>query len=316
MRGMETTDSYLYTYTYSREEESLCKLELRSLFGGDVPEHLFKSDRQIPVGRSPFIRERIDILYEGESLAEISGALKEIQLGDQTFKIICVKQSQTEEGTIAYNERRMIERELGQSIDAEADVHHPDRLFGVAAAGGRWYFGTYERSEAVWLRHIQKPRQYSTALSTKVARALVNIAVPAPAGMSVIDPCCGIGNVLVEALSMGIPITGRDMNPLAVTGARENIAHFGFDAPVFIGPIEEATGRYDVAIIDLPYNLYTHITVKEQISIIEHAKRIADKCVFVTIDPIDEYVRNAGLEIIDRGEAIKGKFSREILVCK
>ncbi|WP_338776382.1 methyltransferase domain-containing protein [Metabacillus sp. FJAT-52054] len=314
---METTETYVYTYTYSREEESLCMLELRSLFGEEVPGHLFKSNRNISIGRSPFIREKIDVLYEGKSLEEIKEQIQAIKLGEETFKIICVKQSLLAGGMpIDYEKRRNIEYDLGHSIDAEADVRKPDHTYGLAAIGDRWYFGTYERSEAMWLKHLKKPRQYSTALSTRVARALVNIAVPDPEGLSVIDPCCGIGNVLIEALSMGVHITGRDINPLAVTGARENIAHFGFEADVTIGPIEEASDHYDVAIIDLPYNLYTHITVEDQISIIKNAKRIADKCVFVTIDPIDDYIKEAGLEIVDRGLAVKSRFSREILVCR
>ncbi|GAA3334615.1 hypothetical protein GCM10020331_103270 [Ectobacillus funiculus] len=72
----------------------------------------------------------------------------------------------------------------------------------------------------------KKPHSYSTSLSTRVARAVANIAVPDPTGIKAIDPCCGIGTVLVEALSMGINIVGSDINPLVLPGARENIAHF------------------------------------------------------------------------------------------
>src|SRR6185369_6412097 len=98
--------------------------------------------------------------------------------------------------------------------------HHPERVFGIVIIGGRWYFGTYMESEAVWFHHVKKPRSYSTSLSTRVARAVANIAVPNPDGVKAIDPCCGIGTVVVEALSMGIDIVGRDINPLVVIGSR------------------------------------------------------------------------------------------------
>ena len=124
---------------------------------------------------------------------------------------------------------------------------------------------------------------YSTALSTRDARAVANIAVPNPSGVRVIDPCCGIGTVLVEALSMGIDIVGRDINPLVVGGSRENIAYFGLEGVVTLGPISDVVENYDVAIIDMPYNLFTHITADEQLDIVKQARRFAKKVVIVTI---------------------------------
>ena len=76
---------------------------------------------------------------------------------------------------------------------------------------------------------MQKPEMYSTALSTRDARAIVNIAAPFPEGLKIIDPCCGIGTVLVEAMSMGIAIEGRDVNKRVVWGSRINLRHFGFE---------------------------------------------------------------------------------------
>src|SRR5690606_18857668 len=116
-------------------------------------------------------------------------------------------------------------------------VRHPDHVFGIVTLGGRWYFGNYIKSKAVWLTHMQKPRSYSIALSTRVARAAANIAVPMPTGVTAIDPCCGIGTVLVEALSMGIDMVGRDINHFAVQGTRENLAHFNLQTAVVCGDI-------------------------------------------------------------------------------
>src|SRR5699024_12707447 len=78
-----------------------------------------------------------------------------------------------------------------------------------------------------------------------MARAIANIAVPYPNGVTAIDPCCGIGNVLVEALSMEIDIVGRDINPLVTRGSRENIAYFGYTCDVTTGPIADVTDHYD-----------------------------------------------------------------------
>jgi tRNA G10 N-methylase Trm11 len=134
----------------------------------------------------------------------------------------------------------------------------------------------------------------------------VNIAVPDPAGISIIDPCCGIGTVLVEALSMGIAINGADRNPLAVKGSRENIVHFNYHGEVVVQDIAKQEGHYDVAIVDMPYNLYSNATAEEQYTIIKHARRIADRVVILTIKDMDDMILRAGFTIIDRCVANKG----------
>ena len=201
-------------------------------------------------------------------------------------------------------------------IDAEPDLDHPDVLFGLVVFEGRYYFGELVHGESVWFKHMQKPEMYSTALSTRDARAIVNIAAPYPEGLKIIDPCCGIGTVLVEAMSMGIAIEGRDMNKRVVWGSRINLRHFGYEPQVEIGPIEEAREGYDVAIIDMPYNLFTHISGELQQSIITHARRIAKRVVIVTIESMDDKISQAKLTIKDSAILKKGNFERQVLICE
>jgi len=310
------TGQYIYTYAYTEDEEDLCYLEMRSLFGEDTQSKILISTVNIEPSRSPFIKERIEVIFEGDELSDILKQVEVLNMGDATFKVIFVKINDLIEAKkIEYQQKREIEREVGLIITGDADVHNPDVTYGLVPLGGRWYFGYYVKSDAVWLRHLKKPREYSTALSTRVARAVANIAVPNPAGVKVIDPCCGIGTVLVEALSMGIDIVGRDINPLVVLGSRENIAHFGLTGDVDLGPIAEVEKNYDVAIIDMPYNLYTHATPEDQLSILMNARPITQKLVVVTIENIDHMIKQAGFRIVDRCVAKKGIFSREILVC-
>ena len=99
-------------------------------------------------------------------------------------------------------------------------------------------------------------------------------------------------------------------------GARKNIAHFGYETTITKGPIQEVAEHYDVAIIDLPYNVFTSASREDQLDIIRHAHRIADKVVIVTIENIDDLVSEVGMDIVDRGIARKQSFEREILVCK
>ncbi|TWT25277.1 TRM11 family methyltransferase [Planomicrobium sp. CPCC 101110] len=317
MKRLTPTGEFIYTYAYHDDEKELCQMEMRAFFGRYTEEKIIKSKRGIDPSRSPFIKERLEVLFEAVELSGILEQAAEVDMDTATFKVIFPKINGLALGDkVEYVEKRAIERQIGAVITGRADVHSPDVTFGLIPFGGRWYFGKSRQSESVWFKHQQKPREYSTALSTKVARAVANIAVPHPAGIKAIDPCCGIGTVLVEALSMGIDIVGRDINPLVVDGSRENIAYFGLTGQVDLGPIADITQQYDVAIIDMPYNLYTHATPEEQQDILSHALPFTEKLLVVTIETIDHMIDQAGFTITDRCIAKKGLFLREILVCE
>ncbi len=309
--------TYLYTYNCYEEERSLCALEMRTLFGVEPQAGIVESHVKIDPSRSPFIKERVAVLCEGKSLQDLLTQVVALQVMGETFKVIYVKtsgSSKTEKDGLA--NRRAIEKEIGLHINGVADIHHPQRLFGVMVVNERWVFGDYVKSESIWFRHQQKPHSYSTALNTRVARAVVNIAIPNPNGIKAIDPCCGIGTVLVEALSMGIDIVGSDRNPLVLGGARENIAHFGFTGEVTLKDIRDITNQYDAAIIDLPYNLCSVITPEEQLEMLRSARGFAEKVVVVTVEPIDEILIHAGFVITDRAVVKKMSFTREVIVCQ
>ncbi|MFC3800249.1 TRM11 family SAM-dependent methyltransferase [Cohnella sp. GCM10012308] len=313
----KTSPIYIYTYVAHEDERSLCLLELRSLFGIDAELPIFKSHVPIDPSRSPFIKDRLEVWYEGGSVEEIAIQVAEMPALQSSFKVLFVKTNDLPANEkVSYEDEREIERQVGLRIKGKADMRQPDQIFGIATMGGRWYFGPHAKNRSVWLNHMDKPRQYSMALPTRIARAVANIAVPRPDGISALDPCCGIGTVLVEALSMGIDMAGREINPLLAGGARENIAHFGLQGEVVLGPIAEVSARYDAAVVDLPYNHVSKITAGEQQSILLHARRIADRVVVVSIEPIDDMLTSVGLTISDRGFVRKGAFCRYILLCE
>lgn len=305
---------YIYTYACYEEERPLCALEMRSFFGEESQSAILESNIKIDPSRSPFMKGRIAVIYEGQSFENLLEQAASIQVTGATFKVVYVKNGGSVE--VDFENRRAIEKEIGLHINGIADIHHPKHLFGVMNINGRWIFGIYIKSESVWFRHQQKPNSYSTALNTRVARAIVNIAIPDPRGIKAIDPCCGIGTVLVEALSMGIDIVGSDRNPLILGGARENISHFGLSGEVKLADLRNITNQYDVAIIDLPYNLCSVISPEEQLEMLQSARRIAKKVLVVTVEPIDSILKTAGLCIIDRAFVKKSSFNRDVIVCR
>ncbi|MFJ7406092.1 MULTISPECIES: TRM11 family SAM-dependent methyltransferase [unclassified Lysinibacillus] len=316
MRNIQSERKYIYTYVHHVDEYDLCRMEMRAFFNLDSEANFIISNVEVDPSRSPFIEERLEVLYEENSIDNIKKLVKHFIIDAKTYKVVCLNTFDIgNTKKIAQPERRLLERELGLLIEGEPDLDYPEVVFGVILIDGKWYFGIHSKSESIWRKHLHKPHSYSTALSTRVARAVANIAVPHPQKIRAIDPCCGIGTVIIEALSMGMTIEGRDINPLVCKGSRENIAYFGLQGKITLGPISEVTEHYDVAIIDLPYNLFTHSSREDQFEIVKHARRIAEQVVIVTIETIDDLLADAGLVIVDRCIAKKQRFLRQILLC-
>ncbi|MGP7818577.1 TRM11 family SAM-dependent methyltransferase [Niallia sp. 01092] len=307
--------NYLYTYACHEDEISLCRLEMRSLFHVDSETLLIESPLRIDPSRSPFIKDRIDLLYKGKSVEEIICQVRDLHIKDTTFKVIFIENPDFR-GEFPFEKRREMARMIGMEIKGTVNLVDPEHLFAVMPVKDGLVFGNYHKSESIWLKHQSKPQQYSTALSTRVARAVVNIAVPNPKGKKVIDPCCGIGTVLIEALSMGIDIVGSDRNPLVTGGARENIAFFGLEGEVRLMDIRDIETHYDVAIIDMPYNLCSVLPSETKLEMLQYARRFADKAVIITVEEIDFFIKEAGFIIKDRAVAKKGNFIRQVLVCE
>ena len=317
MNNASSHRTFIYTYVRHSDEYALCQLEMRAFFGFDSSSNILKSAVEIDPSRSPFMKERLEVLYEASSWEGLVREVKQLDVNELSFKVVCLNTMDLHSTKkIDHPVRRKLEREIGLGINGDPDLFHPESVFGFLTVDDKWYFGRYEESESVWFRHQKKPHSYSTSLSTRVARAVANIAAPNPAGVKVIDPCCGIGTVLVEALSMGIDIVGRDINPLVIEPVKENLAYFGLVGDVVAGPIAEIVERYDVAIIDMPYNIFSRTTPEEQLEILQHARRIAKKVIVVSIDTIDEVIDELGFTITDRCEAKKGLFVRQVLVCQ
>lgn len=309
---IESPLHYIYTYACHEDEAELCDLELRSLLGDSPQTRYLKSSIAISPDRSPFIHYRISIQYEASTLEQLERIVQSIELEDQTFKLMCIDAEQL----FTYEEKRLLERRIGMNIKGTAHMKQPQMLLGLTFADQRWIVGECIASEPIWLHHNDKPKHYSTALSTRVARAVANIAVPQPLGVTMIDPCCGIGTVLIEALSMGIEVEGYDLNPLAVQGARENLLYYGMPDIVKIADMRTLKGRYHALVLDLPYNLCSVLSEQARLEMLASAQRLAKRVLVLATEPIQESIEAVGLHVLEVCHIRKGKFVRYLFICQ
>ncbi|HZX44864.1 MAG TPA: DNA methyltransferase [Candidatus Nanoarchaeia archaeon] len=121
----------------------------------------------------------------------------------------------------------------------------------------------------------KKPELHPTALSPKLARALINLA---GAQKSVMDPFCGAGGILVEAGLIGLKPIGYDLYNLMLKKAKANLDFFKIRPYKLINKdalkIKE---RYDYVATDMPYGLNSSIWISkgknnQRISVKENTK--------------------------------------------
>lgn len=287
-------------------------MEMDSFFNMKPLKKQFFANKYINPSRSPFIKEVIKIKYVENSIEEILLNIKSDNLAYENFKVCFMK---SEDNTVGYKERINSIKEIGYIIKGEADIHNPEIIFGLCKVGDKWIFGEYYRNDFKWHIHDKKPYSYSNSLSLRVARALVNISVGNNINQKFIDPCCGIGTVIIEALSMGINAHGWEINDNIAENAQKNLEFFGYDNVIVNGDMTTIKDKFDVAIIDMPYGLFTPITKEEQVAIINSARRITNKLIIVTFEDMSEVIKKSGFNIIDTGHVAKGKFKRYISVC-
>jgi tRNA (guanine10-N2)-dimethyltransferase len=304
---------YFYTINYPTYEESLCKMEIKCLFGRVPLKKYFFSYHYVNPSRSPFIKQCLTIACQATTLDSLVEKIESDKVAYDNFKVRFVK---FEDKEIEYAERLKAEHTIGYAIKGLAQIHDPEVNLGITKVNDKWFFGIYEKNKFTWKIHDNKPYNYSNSLSVRVAQAIINIAVKNNLGCKVVDPCCGIGTVVIEGLSQGIDIVGYEINPLIAEKAKKNLYYFEFEDVITNRDMHTIEDKYDVAIIDLPYGLFNPTTLEEQTALIRTARRISDKLVLVTMENMDEQIKTSGFNIVGRCHVTKGKFIRYITICE
>lgn len=303
---------YLYVLNYNTEESEICALEIRRIYHLNPKEKYFFSDHEEDVTRSLFTKKRLEIVLQG-TLDEI---LEEIEKRKITFDGYKVEYVDVEGYETHYKERNDITYRVGYAILGEFDMKSPKYILGITKIGEIYYFGILTKNTQDWHKHDDKPHHFSTALPVRQARTIVNIAVGDKPEKKLVDPCCGVGTVLLEACGLGYHIDGFDIHYPVKEGARKNLAYYGYTATVLRKDIHDVEGHYDTAIIDIPYGLFTHVEEETQQMIINNARRIADELVLVSNRRMIDEIERAGFQLVDECSVTKATFTRYIMVCR
>jgi len=308
--------SYIYSINYNDHHYELSKLESRQLFDKEDKNKLLFSNVKVDPSISAFIKNRFEIILFAENYTDLLNEIKKENIQVEGFK---VEYLVLEADTTTYNERLEKLRDIGYRIEGEPNYYSPTIIYAICNYKNVWHFGILIKKNTDWLKHKKKPNSFSNSIDMDIAKTLVSIASKGNKTNQLLDACCGVGTVMLEACIAGINIEGCDINWKACKHARLNLTHYNYTAKVYCSDIKDINKKYDAAIIDLPYNLYAYSDELIISNIIESTTKLTARLVIVSISDITQLICNTGFKLSDYcnvGKTGKTKFVRKIWVCE
>ncbi|MEK6906403.1 MAG: methyltransferase domain-containing protein [Nanoarchaeota archaeon] len=119
------------------------------------------------------------------------------------------------------------------------------------------YFGIVKEKcdyEDIEARDMNKPvRREQLSISPRIAKIMINLSGVREGG-KLLDPFCGVGTILQEALIQHIQVAGIDIDKEAIEGARPNLKHSKFSEKDYLLILNDSrkasVGEYDVIVTE------------------------------------------------------------------
>jgi len=309
-------NNYIYSFKYDYHHNELCKLESRQIFDKEERNKVLFSNVKVDPSISPFIKNRFEIIASSENYPELLKTIQGKNIRVEGFKVEYLKL----DGDAAERpERREKLKDIGYRIDGFPNFNNPSITYAICHYQNLWYFGVLTKQNTAWLKHNKKPCSFSNSICMIIAKTLVSMASTGKTDNNLLDVCCGVGTIMLEACISGFNIEGCDINAKTCQHSRQNLAHFNYTSTVYCSDVKYLDKKYGAAIIDLPYNLFSYSTDSITENIIESTAKLTGRIVIVSISDIGTIIKKSGLKIHDfctvqkRG---KSKFTRKIWVCE
>ena len=302
---------YIYFFKYQENEIDLCALEFKILFNDTFHYKTYITDIDFDYTRSVYIKGKLTVLYSSKNLNDIIHHIKNDQLTYYDFKMMYLKNDITH---IEYQDSLDAINLVCVPIQGSVNFKEPKVKLALTYINDTWYFGEYE-NELTWSLRMHKPHSYSHSLNTRDARTLVNLAMGHCLNQTLVDPCCGVGTVVLEALSMGVNIEGYDINRYVAYQARLNLEHFHYN-PLIVNKkdMKVLDKKYDCCIMDIPYGVYSPFTYSQQLELISSTIHFTKRLVLVTHINMNKELQALGYTIENQCTITKGSFTRYITI--
>ncbi len=301
--------SYLYLTICSPKERPLIEAESRVLLD-TIPDSsgIVLCSRCVDVGHAAYLRNGMEVLFEGNSLDALLSYLDRAGWHREGFRVSVVKRTESSQP-----DSMQIAHEVGARIGGRPNLASPSCTFQVVLTDQSIWFGrVHTETDSRWVQHAKKPVVTSSSLPTRLARLMVNLGVRA--GETLIDPCCGTGTIPIEAACAGVIAVGCDINDKMVRATERNLKYFSLTGEVFQADAREVQGDFDAVVTDLPYGRMLPMSSSLYREILSNLRHLASRHVIVTTLDLRPLLGELGYTLEQQLEASKSRFTRLIHV--
>ncbi len=296
----------MYVYKFKAEEHNrkLVEREMQAIFKLPITSEWIVTEQDINPNKSYYINYKIDVLATANKIDQLKDAIKALNLYYENFKIEFVD---VKSDVIDYNERINYCRTIADGIEGSCKMIDPDLKIVITKTMDAWVIGKLIKNDRSFERLQNKPHSYSHSMSAELSRTLVNILCGQDKP-KILDPCCGIGTVVIDGLDQGYDIIGTELNWLVANKAKENLEHL--DLPIVISRQDMHTikERYDVTILDLPYGLMSKTSTELQTGLIANCYNLSNKLLLVTNEDSSHLIENTKWQLSELIEIPKANY--------
>lgn len=289
-------------------EVELAAAEAWAFTGYEMQGRVVYAPQAVDISRSAYLRHCVSIEAQGQTLEALLQDCRDQGVAYDRFKISMVRPpprvKEPSNSTVL---------QAANAVTGRPDLTAPQVRLAVVATADDWILGRIiSRGLNQWLEGMNRPIHFSSALPQRFSRALVNLV--ASPGDTLIDPCCGIGTPLIEALNAGVVAFGADHNPKMLRGLSENLRALGLPLRLYRGDARQLAGHFDAAVLDLPYgrNLILGQTLWRDILCALH--QAVKRAALVSVQPLEEVLAKTGFEMVRSLQVPKGQLVRRVYV--
>ena len=279
--------SFFYLLSGTPEERELAALELWALSGVRASGACGEGPVAVDLGGAAYVRLCAETIATAGSLDELVATVQAQGLTFEGFRIEVHRPAPR-----AAEGRPEIVTRLADSWAGQPDLDRPRVRLAVVAQRGSWRLGRLvSESHGDWRVNLP-PGDYSAALPAQLARALVNL-VAAP-GDTLLDPCAGVGTVVIQAAQRGVRALGVEIIKKLAGHAADHVRACGVGGLIVAGDGRTWGGHFDAAVADLPYGRCSVISEGLYPALLGNLRKIADRAAIVSAEPLDELLAECG----------------------
>lgn len=284
----------LYVTNYDELDFEIYKLEMSQLFNFPITTKNIVSNIDIDVDASQYFNGKLKILTTGKTIDELVKNVELLDLQSEVFRVDYITQKNDE---TSFTMRKQMKILVASKIIGKGHIYEYKISYGITKVDQIFYFGEYEKASQSWKIIDKKPHSYSNALPATLSHSLINIATCGDENLKIVDPCCGIGTVVIDGKLRGFNIEGYEINKKICYNAQENLKYFNLDNCIKNLNMHDIEKLYDVSILDIPYGLYSTTSSIEQQQIINTCYKISQKLILVAGEDMSEMVKNSGFNV-------------------